>query len=261
MDALFALPVPVSAGLFILGVVALSLASYALARAALSRHAVEETRDLAGSVLFRMAALHGLVLALVFAQELGAIRDVDLAAAEEAALLGDVYYDLRRYGGEEAEAIQGHLARYGRIVLEEEWGGLAAEGRLSLEAWHAWEAAYEGLLALGPADARQDRLLDVMLGDVRALSELREARENAARGGTSGLFLVAAISGVALISAAYFTWPPTALNLALIAAFAGYTGLVVYFVVAFANPYRPPGAADPVGFERFLTPEVRAAAG
>lgn len=260
MTWLFNLPVPVSAAIFVLGVVALALASYGVARLLLARHAVDETRELAGSVLFRLAALHGLVLALVFAQELGAVRDVDLAGTREAALLADVYYDLRRYDAEEAEGIRGVLARYGRLVVEEEWGGLAREGRLSIEAWHAWEAAYEGLLSLDPRGARQERLLDVMLGDLRALSELREARGNAARGGASGLFLVAAVSGIVLISAAYFTWPPTALNLALISAFAAYTGLIVYFVMAFANPYRPPGAAVPAGFERFLSPEVRAVA-
>ncbi|MEM7487629.1 MAG: hypothetical protein AAF390_00740 [Pseudomonadota bacterium] len=121
-------------------------------------------------------------------------------------------------------------------------------------------AAYETILDLVPTTPRQERLLDVMLDDVRELSELRDARENAAQGAGFPLFLWAAIVGVVLIGAAYFTWPATALNLGLIGGFSAFTGLILYMIVAFSNPFAAPGRATTVGFERFLTPEVRAVA-
>lgn len=261
INPLFNLPVVISATIFVAVVVLLSLGSYGLARRFFARHAVEETRDLAGSVLFRIAALHGLVLALVFAQELGSIRDVTVTTAHEAAMLGDIYYDLERYGGEEVAPIQTHLARYAAAVLEEEWDLLARERTLSSSAWEAWGLAYDRLLDLAPATPRQERLLAIMLADIRELSELREARENAAHAGASALFLVAAFAGIFLISAAYFTWPPTALNLSLLSGFAAYTGLIIFFVMAYANPYHAPGNAEPSGFERFLNDDVRARLG
>mgnify|MGYP007132253064 FL=1 len=220
----------------------------------------QETRDLAGSVLFRIASLHGLVLALVFAQELENVRAVDLTAAHEASMLGDVFYDLERYDADITRPIRISLARYGRAVVDEEWQMLADSRQLSPTAWSEWEAAYEALLDLSPATDRQERLLSIMLGDIRALSELREERENAALAQTSTLFIVAALAGILLISAAYFTWAPTRINLALIGGFAAYTGLIIYFVVAFSNPYLAPGNSEPNGFERFLNDDVRALA-
>ncbi|MEO1315381.1 MAG: hypothetical protein AAFW01_02160 [Pseudomonadota bacterium] len=255
---ILSLPAPLLALLSAGLVVAASLGSYGLARFALATKLGEETRELAGSVMFRVAALHGLMLALVFAQELAALRDVKVAAAHEAARVADIYYDAKRFGTAESAVISDHMARYGRIVFEQEWPQLAMTRRLSDEAWFEWDSAYDKILDLEPETARQQRLLEVMLLDIRELSALREARENAALGGLSPLFFVAAITGVMLISAAYFTWAPTALNLSLIAGFAGYTGLILYFIVTFANPYLPPGHAAPIGFERFLTDEVRA---
>ncbi|MCQ0093984.1 hypothetical protein [Roseovarius sp. M141] len=257
MHWLFDLPVPVSSFLFIAATIGLGLTSYGVSRSAFGAGTVQETRDLAGSVLFRIAALHSLVLALIFAQELGSIRNVEIAAAREATILGDVYYDAARYGAEPTEEIRRALARYGRIVVEEEWDSLAETGLLTDAGWQSWYTAYEGLLDLQPSSARQERLLDIMISDIRGLSELRESRENAVRTGASVLFLMAGISGITLLAAAFFTWPPTALNLSLLSCFTGYAGLIIYLILAFANPYQAPGAVLPVGFERFLTDSVK----
>ena len=77
----------------------------------------EDSRELAGSVLFRVAALHGLVLALVFAQELISIRDVHVTSAHEAAMLADIYYDLERYDAEGTQEIRAELERRRRVKL------------------------------------------------------------------------------------------------------------------------------------------------
>jgi uncharacterized membrane protein len=97
-----------------------------------------------------------------------------------------------------------------------------------------------------------------MLENIREISMLRRVREDAARTGANPLFLTAAIVGVVLTSAAYFTFAPTALNLALLTVYASYTGMIIYFIVAFSNPYLPPGMATPVGFELLYQGEVRA---
>jgi hypothetical protein len=56
-------------GLLIIGgTILISIATYAVARVLLISRSASETKDLAGSVIFRVSALHGLILALVFAQ-------------------------------------------------------------------------------------------------------------------------------------------------------------------------------------------------
>lgn len=247
-------------GIFVGLVVLTALVSYAVARWTLRRYCDEETRDLAGAVMFRIAGVHGLVLALVFAQDMLSVRDVSTGAAREATILSDIYHDAIRYDAVETVALQHHIARYGLLVVTTEWAQLAEMDRLSPEAWDEWESAYEILLSLEPASLRQDRLNEEMLKDVREISALRDAREDAAIGNDTSLFLWAAISGVALISAAFFTFPATALNVGLIASFSAYIGMILYMVITFSNPFSSPGHASTAGFERFLTPKVRAAA-
>lgn len=56
--------------LFVAGTIILALAVDALMRWIVGDRYSSTTETLAGSVIFRVASLHGLILALVFAQEL-----------------------------------------------------------------------------------------------------------------------------------------------------------------------------------------------
>ena len=65
-----------------------------------------------------------------------------------------------------------------------------------------------------------------------------------------GLFIFAAVAGIVIISFAYFPFPPTGVNLVLLTTFGVYTGLVIYFIIAFANPFSGAGYVEPVRLER-----------
>ncbi|MCA0043081.1 bestrophin-like domain [Celeribacter litoreus] len=251
------LPPLLAASIIVLSIVLLSLSSYGITRKLLGHGADSERRELAGSVIFRVSALHGLVLALVFAQEVVNLRDVTTVSSREAALVGDVFYDLKRYDAEGTLPIREDLASYTRHVLETEWGALADENTLHDPAWAEWESAYEAILDLEPETLRQESLRSIMLGGIRDVSMLRLEREEAARAGVNPLFLTAAIVGVVLTAAAYFTFEPTRLNILLLTIFSSYTGLIIFFIIAFANPYHSPGKAAPVSFELLYQGEVR----
>lgn len=79
------------AAAFIVGTVALVWTGYFLMRLASARADKDEANDLAGSVIFRVAALHGLILALVFAQELFKYQEVRGALVREATAVADIY--------------------------------------------------------------------------------------------------------------------------------------------------------------------------
>uniref|UniRef100_UPI003B5215D2 bestrophin-like domain n=1 Tax=Roseovarius indicus TaxID=540747 RepID=UPI003B5215D2 len=245
---------------FVVATIAIALASYFVTRAIFSlRHDKGDT-DLASSIVVRISALHALILALVFAQEIVNVRDISTAASREAVLVGDTFYDLRRYDDEGTRDIRTHMAEYTRAVLYEEWPSLARDKVLSQEAWAAWEAAYGGILSLTPDDERQRVLKNLMVTQIRELSGLRRQRENAELAGVHTLFLLAAIAGIVLTSAAFFTQPPNPQNIFLIASFSAYTGLVIFFIFAFADPYSPPAPVKPIGFERIYAGEIRALA-
>jgi hypothetical protein len=104
------------------GATAIVLGSYFLARRILPPDADDDrTHDVAGSVAFRIAALHGLILGQVYPQDLGDYKDVRTALTEEAIAVTDVYNDMLRYGGMEVVPVQSGLKRYVATVVGEGW--------------------------------------------------------------------------------------------------------------------------------------------
>lgn len=238
---------------FAVGAVAIVLASYLLARRLIPPGADDDkTHDVAGSVAFRIAALHGLILALVYAQELGDYKDVRTALTEEAIAVDDVYNDMGRYGGPEVAAVQDGLKRYIQTVVAVEWDMLGRAEGLSPQAWTEWEGVYERVLDLSPATDREQWLANRMRGRTTDIAKLRETREAGVFGRFSGLFWVPALIGLALLSIPFHVYRPTRGHLVLLSTFGVYSGVVLYFIFAFSNPFRPPGRLEPVAFERLL---------
>ena len=81
------------------------------------------------SIIFRVAALHGLILALVFAQVLFSYQEVRGALLREATAVADIYYDFERYDPKTAQFMQTAIVEYAQTVVDEEWQLLAEERR------------------------------------------------------------------------------------------------------------------------------------
>ncbi|MCB1379826.1 MAG: hypothetical protein KDK89_15890 [Alphaproteobacteria bacterium] len=237
---------------FVAGAAAVTLLCYALMRGLAGAAPEPHTKDLAGSVVFRISALHGLILALVFAQEMVDYQQLRYESAIEANAIADVYFDADRYGGESEKKIQDAMFSYVGMVIGEEWRHLDETGRLLGKAWGAWDAAYTAILDLTPANDRERSLRDHMLVQIHAIAEARVKRENHGDNSVSMMFWFAAVAGVIFIALAYYTFPPNRVNLTLISLFGGFTGLILFFIYAFENPYGSPGVQRPAAYERLL---------
>ena len=235
----------------ILASIAVVLTVYFGTRLVLGADPDDRTRDLAASVLFRIAALHGLVLALVFASEVVEYHSLAFESANEVNAISDVYYDAARYG-EDASGVRDALKEYLEIVPSEEWRSLGEEGKLSSDAWAQWDAAYERVLDLDATSPRQVALRDNMLRKIHLIAENRDLREHHAKTALSPMFWVAALVGVVLISIGYYSFPPKRANLALLSIFAGYTGLILFTIYAMSNPFSAPAALQPILFVELL---------
>lgn len=244
------------AGGFILGTIVLVWTAYFGMRFATASHVEAETKELAGSVIFRVAALHGLILALVFAQEMLEYQQLDAGIVSEATAVADIYYDIERYGTEPTENMRAALATYLRVASSTEWASLGTERRLLREGWAWREAVYITLLDLTPETPRQEALRDHMLEKVQRIAELRQARENSAITSISIMFWFAAAFGVVLVAMSFFCFPPKLLNLFLLSVFGAFTGFVMLIIYAFSNPFSPPGALQPTAFEQLLNGEI-----
>lgn len=237
----------------ILGVMLLAWGAYAFGRIVF-RGDLETGRtfDLAGPIMLRTASLHGLILALVFAQELVSYQRISTAVTEEATAVADIFYDIGRYDEDEAPPVRAALVNYLRLVIDEEWRTLSEEGELWGPAWGEREKVYLAVLDLEPATPRQTTLRGHMLEDVQLIAELRERREAAARSHLSLLFLVPAVLGVALVAATCFVYAPTAINLGLMGIYGGFSGVVIFIIYALSDPFDTPGDLSTDVFARML---------
>lgn len=233
---------------FIAASVALVLGSYFTMRFVAGRAGTSD-RELASSVLTRIAAVHALILALVFAQEMVDYQQLRSESATEANAVADIYNDARRYGAD-AEPIRIALRSYLDTVIGEEWQALATDRRLSSRAWGQWESAYAAVLDLVAAGPRQEALRDHMLAQLHTISEQRVKREMNGQDSLSRLFWFAAITGLIFTALAYYPYAPDRSALMLLSMFGAFVGVVLFLIYAFSNPYAPPGALGPGAFER-----------
>ena len=237
---------------FIFGTAALTLLCYLAMRYLAGGDPEQHTKDLAGSVIFRVSALHGLILALVFAQEMVDYQQLKFESAVEANAIADIYFDARRYDPDLAATVQEPIKSYLELVVSREWEHLAQGKGLYGPAWGQWDAAYEAVLDLKPADMRQQSLRSHMLDRIHVVSETRVKRENHAVGAISAMFWFAAMAGVVLIALAYYPYPVQRHNVVLIVMFGAFTGLVLFFIYAFSNPFGPPGAIGTDPYQRLI---------
>lgn len=244
-------------GIFAFGSVALVLGVYFGARRVLSLgEDTHRTFDAASSVAFRIAALYGIILALVYAQELDDYKEIRRNLAEEAVAVADVWNDMARYGGPAVAAVQADLATYLSAVVNDEWPMLGRRTGLSTRGWESWNDAYMRLLDLTPQNDRERYLANRMRDRVTAIARFRQIRESTAVAPFSGVFWGPAAIGLALLAIPFYVFPPTRNNLVLLSTFGLYSGVILLFIYMFANPFEPPGKLRPSPFIHLLNGEI-----
>ncbi len=242
--------------LFVGGTVLIAWTVYFTVRLLAGQRFSDDTQTLAGSVIIRVSALHGLILALVFAQELVDYTQLQGNLTEEATAIADIWNDAARYGEDVAAQVQPALTRYTHLVVEEEWQELAADRALSAEGWQLREKIYLAVLDLEPRTAREEDLRTHMVHKAQLIAELRQERQNTALHEVNMLFWVAALSGLVLVTVPYFVFSPTRLHLMLLSVYGAFSGLVMYVIYAFSDPFEQPGALSPVAFQQLLRTEI-----
>lgn len=240
---------------FIFGAIALSWAAYFGMRALLAGRADETARDVAGGLVRGIAAVHGLILAFVFSQEVYEHQRMRNALISEAAAVGDIFYDIGRYGASRQHEIRTALVDYVRHVVSVEWDELGRSDRLSQHAWDLREAFYGPILDLQPQTPREQALRDHMIAQAQLISELRWQREAAAHDQLAPAFWFAIVMGLLMVSALFFTYPPNLTTLVLMSFYSGFMGLLMFFIFALSNPFAEPGRMPPDEFEHMFVGE------
>jgi hypothetical protein len=238
--------------LFIGGTFALTFGCYFLSRALLGSQRASDAKELAASTVFRIAALHGLLLALVFSEELSNLASLKQTVAREVNQLESIFHDLERFGGGNTAEMQTTIALYVQDVINVEWKLLNDQRDLSQNAEKLWDELYNDLLNLDATDDRQTWLQDRMLTQISSVGVERHTRQIAATTDVNLAFWIVAFVGIAAIAVSFVAFPPILANMAILSVYALYVGIVLFFINTFDFPFSGLGGIQPIGFQLFL---------
>jgi hypothetical protein len=239
-----------------LAAIILGVVPYVLVRAVLSRDPPDVTQAVAGTVAFRVGAVHALILALVFAEAHENHADLREEVSKEITAIEHISQNLKRWGGPETQRPRELLDAYVTGVIDYEWDDSArpAGDRQTRQVLNDLDLS---VLDLKAANQRQEALRTRMLEDVRALEDHRKIRLSLTHRSVPGLFWWVALIGFAITVALFFVFPATLLHVLMLAAYSAYTGLVLYFVLALSHPFLGPAAINEEPYALVLQTEVR----
>jgi hypothetical protein len=218
-------------------------------------------RDMASATGFRIAAFYGVILALVYAHELGEYQQVREGLAREAVAIADVFHDAGRYGDPVAAPVQQAMATYVRYVVEREWALLGEEQRLSNRAWAARDVAYDTVLDTEATTPRQQALRARMLARIGDITDHRHMRQEVAAKDFGLVFWVPAVVGLVLVAVPFYVYPPSRETKVMLACFGAFAGLILFFIQGFASPFTAPFKTPPGAFHRLLETDIGLAHG
>ncbi|KGQ19340.1 putative integral membrane protein [Lysobacter dokdonensis DS-58] len=214
------------------------------------RHGAEhvgETRDLARDIANRLGVLHGLILGLVFGHVVAQASDLRAVLRTEAAAVEHVYYLARDY---RAPAVETAAARYIDAVVDQDWPAQEATGEVSGAGWVAARALQAAVLSLSPGTGRESALVEAMQSDLWTIERQRQVRGYQSASRVPFEFWFAAISGLALIGGLTFIYSTSRTHLAIVGAYAIYSGLVLYMIFDLSRPFAGLLTVGPEAFEQ-----------
>lgn len=220
--------------MFVLGAIAVGYVPAQMLRRRFGPVQPADTRALASEVIGRIGALHGLILALVFANAQGNAAALRADVHNEATAIGNVYYNAKRYG---APAVQVAAVAYMQAVVDKDWPSLRTRHELSLEGWQAWRSALDASMDLQPGTRREQLLAGQIDSDLWKVEALRQARNYEANNKLPTEFWLLAISGLVLISVLLFVHEVNKLHQGMMACYSVYTGLALFLIYDLSHPF------------------------
>lgn len=257
MAAILQLPGWLGGVLAMLATIAASVLPFVLIRGWLSDELPTRTRDVVETVAIRIGTVHGLILALVFAEAQSAHTSLQQDVSKEVATIEHIALQLNQWNGPEEDALRKQLAAYIAAVLQSEW---QPSTRLngSREAGRAYNDLDAGILNLKAETPQQQSLRARMIANMDDLQDDRKARLSLFHRGLPSLFWWMALTGFGIIVGCFLVFPVTPVHVAILSVYGAYTGLALYFILALSHPYAGPAAIDTSAYAMVLNEELKA---
>jgi hypothetical protein len=257
MMSILQLPVWLGAMIAMVVAIAASALPFALIRRRLNDDLPAKARDVAETVAVRIGTVHGLILALVFAEAQSTHTNLQQEVSKEVSTIEHIALQLNQWNGAEGAALRGQLAAYVRAVLEQEWQA-SARPQGSRKAGLAYNELDLGILNLKADTPPQQSLRSRLIMNMDTLQDHRKARLALLHRGLQGLFWWMALAGFIIIVGCFLVFPASVLHTAILSIYGAYTGLALYFILALSHPYAGPATINTAPYEMVLQEDLKA---
>ena len=199
INAFIGLPTVVGGMLAATAALLIGMGTYFGARRVVGSDISQDVRQLGTNLFMVIATLVSLMLSLTFADLRLEIGEVRSSAESEAALIGDLSNDLKRFDSDAAMTLHAQLVVYVTAVAEEEWQSLAL-GEFNARVAQLFRVLENGVLLLEGDTPVRAELRDRMLVDLDQIATHRAERVASSLTATP-VFLLIAVLGYLWTSA------------------------------------------------------------
>jgi hypothetical protein len=256
MTAILQLPAWLGVIIAMLAAVAASALPLMLVRRRIRDELSPSVREVAETVAVRIGTIHGLILALVFAEAQSAHTNLQQEVGREITTIEHIALQIDQWGGLEQSDLRNRLARYVEVVLEHEWQSNARQ-QGSKETARAYNDLDVSILNLTTHTPQQESLRNRMIMNMDDLQDHRKARLALLHRGLPTLFWWMALAGFGIIAGFFLVFPATPMHISILSVYGAYTGLALYFILALSHPYAGPAAIDTRPYEMLLAEELK----
>ena len=218
---------------------------FCLFKTLIFRQLSTDTRELAGSALFRVASIYAFVVGLVFSH---LVADFSLAQNQinrEASILLSISKLLNEFGGAQAKALISETQEYLENLhyqIENEINDDDSKIEKSAMELHLRARELEPM----------ERLQELIKARILQQSEILIKNQNQRIGKTYDqgaiIFMAYYFLGFIIILLFMSINNINKQNLAIIGVFSGFIGLTTIFMFALSDPYKRPGKVSPKAY-------------
>lgn len=257
MTAILELPAWLGALAAMLAAVAASALPLVLVRSRLRDELSPSVREVTETVAGRIGTVHGLILALVFAEAQTAHTDLQQQVSREITTIEHIALQIDQWDGPEQNDLREKLASYVKDVLQREWqpSDPLQGNRAATRAYNALDVSILELTAHTP---EQESLRSRMISNMDDLQDHRRARLALLHRGLPSLFWWMALAGFGIMAGFFLVFPATPMHISILSIYGAYTGLALYFILALSHPYIGPAAIDTTAYTTVLSSELKA---
>jgi hypothetical protein len=252
---LTALPIGLTAVLFVVVLPALAIVAQLLIRRSWPALADGEHNDVAGFIIAVVGVIYAVLLAFVVIVSWEDFSKAESTVGQEASALRSIYRESQAFPPDVREHIRADVLRYASTAVEVEWPAMADGQPGSPEVYQVLDDMSQSLVQLPATTPIQQEYVGAEADRFNQLVGFRSERLDYVEKGVPGVLWIAlGVGAVVTIGfAMIFGLRSTTLHVIMTASLSAVIGVLLFVSVAIDHPFEGAVVVGPAPLERVIS--------